>query len=126
MAEKQEQTDVMRMLDLMPKMSSIAMIMPHMQATLAKAMLRQQKEILTFLNQRCDADIKLFEELSKSEDIKSLSEAYSGFFRDAAKAYVEEAKKEADVGSATLVEITKEMRAVANNANGKKPESKAA
>lgn len=126
MAERQKQPDVMNILDVMPKMTNIAMIIPHMQATFAKAMLRQQKEVLTFLNQRCEADMELFDQLSKSEDIKGVSEAYSSFIREAAKAYVEEAKKEAEVGSATLVEITKEIRTVANSANGDKKETKAA
>lgn len=119
MTQKSEQASTNPFQNLMPNMANAALILPHMQAAIAKAVLHQQKEMLKFFNQRCDADLALVDRISKAEDIKEASEAYTEFVKNTAKSYVDEAKKEARSGSASMAEITKEMSSVVETAETK-------
>ena len=111
---------------LVPNFSNILMIIPHMQATIARGFLRQQKEILSFFDNRCDADIEFVGSISKAKDMKEIYEAYSSFVREAAKEYAEEAINEADASSVTLVDVTSEIRSVTGVADIDKKAKKSA
>jgi hypothetical protein len=124
MANTQENESVLDFQELMPDFTNIAMTIPKMQATAARAFFRQQKEILSFLDNRCNADIDLIGNISNASDMKEIFEAYSGFLLNAAKDYAEEAKNEADVSSATLVDITSGLRSVTDIVDGKEMANK--
>ncbi len=75
------------------------LVVPHIQAMYAYAVLEQQREALSFLMHRCTADLQLLEKISGAGDLNGIYQAMAGFYEGAAKEYSAEAGKVMEMGS---------------------------
>ena len=82
----------------------------RMQANALKAALRYNVEALGFVKRRVEQDIKLFDDLSSSEDLKDAFDVYAGFMEGAFAEYTGETGKFASLGSRIASETADEVR----------------
>ncbi|MBB5986399.1 phasin family protein [Sphingobium lignivorans] len=94
---------------MLPQVRRFAFTLPRMQASLAHIALQQQKEWLSFLTLRCERDMELLEQLSKTEDMTDVPGIVSNFFKRASDDYSQEARKSVEAGSQVVTEISREI-----------------
>lgn len=82
----------------------------RLQANAMKAALRYNVEALDFVKHRVEQDIKLFDDLSSSEDFKDAFDVYAGFMEGAFAEYSGETSKFASLGSRIASETADEVR----------------
>lgn len=82
----------------------------RLQANAMKAALRYNVEALDFVKHRIEQDIKLFDDLSSSDDMKDAFDVYAGFMEGAIAEYSGETSKFASLGSRIASETAEEVR----------------
>ena len=82
----------------------------RLQANTLKAALRYNAEALDFAKHRVEQDIKLFDDLSSSGDLKDAFDVYAGFMEGAIAAYSGETSKFVSLGSKIASETADEVR----------------
>ncbi|RST88155.1 phasin family protein [Aquibium carbonis] len=82
----------------------------RLQANAVKAALRYNVEALDFVRHRIEQDIKLFDDLSSSDDMKDAFDVYAGFMEGAIAEYSGETSKFASLGSRIASETADEVR----------------
>lgn len=80
-------------------MQGMMLTIPHMQAAGLRAMLAEQREMLSFAKRRCDEDLALADQLVEANDMKAVYEAVLHFYEGAAKDYVVEMSRALRLGS---------------------------
>lgn len=88
----------------------------RLQANAIKAAMRYQIETLSFLKRRCEADAKLMDDLSESEEFNDTFDVVSNFVQNAASEYTAEVSKFASIGSKLASETAKYARDEARGA----------
>lgn len=83
----------------LPAIQSLLMVTPHIQAAMMRALIKQQRELFSFIGQRCEEDLKLVEQIGAATTMPDMFSACLGFCKDAALQYAEEAGKVTEMGS---------------------------
>lgn len=84
--------------------------MGHFQAAAIQAMLRYQIEVLTFMKNRSDHDVRFLEELLASDYARDGFDLYCSFWRDALQDYSDEAERLTRLGSQMAAQTAKQVR----------------
>lgn len=79
------------------------------QTLVFKAIVRSQIESLEFLKHRCEQDMKLLDDLSKSLEYKDASDVVSNFVQNASAEYANEAGRMAMIGSRLASQTAKRL-----------------
>lgn len=82
----------------------------RLQAQAYKAAMRYQIEMLNFLKQRYEQDVKLVDELVASDKLNDAFDVVTDFMQNAATEYTSEAGKIARIGSKLSSETARRMR----------------
>ncbi len=84
--------------------------MGHFQVAAIQAMLRYQIEVLTFMKNRSDHDMRFLEELLASDYARDGFDLYCSFWRDALQDYSDEAERLTRLGSQMAAQTAKKVR----------------
>jgi hypothetical protein len=82
----------------------------RLQAHAVRSMLRFQYEAASFLRHRIHEDMRLVDDLTRSNDFADAFDVFTGFFQNAASEYSGEAEKVAGIGSQIASETAKKIR----------------
>ncbi len=82
----------------------------RMQAHAFRSMLRFQLEAAGFLKHRLQQDMRLVDDLTRSNDFADAFDVFTGFFQNAATEYSGEAGKVAEIGSRVASETARKLR----------------
>lgn len=82
----------------------------RLQAHAFKSMLRFQLEATSFMRHRLQQDIRLVDDLTRSNDFADAFDVFTGFFQNAATEYSGEAGKVAEIGSQIASETARKLR----------------
>ncbi len=88
----------------------------RLQAHAYKAVMRYQIEALSFMRRRLEADAKLMDDLSDSNEFNDAFDVVSNFVQNASTDYTAEVSKFASIGSRLASEIAKSPRDEARHA----------
>ncbi|MGE4432134.1 MAG: phasin family protein [Sphingobium sp.] len=110
----------------LPDTQKWLMIGPHLQATMLKAMIDQQREMFGFLQKRCDEDMKFAEEMGSATCIGDIMSASLGFCKDMATQYAAHASKAAEIGSQGAIEVAHDLQQERNGILSTREENQAA
>ena len=83
------------------------------QANAAKAVMRYQIEALSFLQRRCEADMKLLDDLTRSRDVTDAVDVMGRFVQNSASDYMSEVSRLASTGTQFVSQAVEEGAAVA-------------
>ncbi|WP_404712632.1 phasin family protein [Sphingomonas sp. MMS24-J13] len=86
-----------------PDLAKMSLVGPHLQATVLKAVIGQQRETIDFLARRFDEELKFADAMSRANSAGDLYAACAGFYARAAAQYVDEARKIAELTSRNAV-----------------------
>lgn len=98
MPHRADMTDYMAQ-PFLPGGQRFAFAMARYQGQAFKSILRYQVEALGFLKQRCEQDIKLVDDLTRSRDFNDAFDIYAAFLQNAVADYAAESGKVASIGS---------------------------
>ncbi len=82
----------------------------RMQGHAFKSMLRFQFEAAGFLKHRIQQDMKLVDDLTRTNDFADAFDVVTGYFQNAATEYSGEAEKVAGIGSQVAAETARKLR----------------
>lgn len=82
----------------------------RMQGHAFKSMLRFQLEAAGFMKHRIQQDMKLVDDLTRSNDFADAFDVFTGYFQNAATEYSGEAEKVAGIGSQVAAETARKIR----------------
>lgn len=88
----------------------------RLQAQGFRAMMRYQIELLNFLKQRFEQDVKFVDDLASSHEFNDAFDVVSDFMQNATTEYAAEAGKIATIGSRLASETARRMREQAGEA----------
>jgi hypothetical protein len=80
-------------------MSNWLMMLPHFQANMARALLKQERDNFAFAQKRCGADVRLAESLSSTANIGDVFKVWLGLLNEASSQYAAHIRKLANSGA---------------------------
>lgn len=92
-----------------PQLQHMMLFVPRMQAAMMRAAVTQQKETAAFLTRRRDEELKLADQIGKAETVKDVFTAWSGYWREAASQYAQEAGQVMERNSRSAREAADEL-----------------
>jgi hypothetical protein len=97
-------------------MQKFALAGARLQAQTLKSMMRYQIEMLSFLERRCELDMKLVDDLVDTDQPSDAFNVVNTFMQNAAYEYAIEASKMISIGSKLAAEAGVEVRREAEEA----------
>lgn len=94
-----------------PDMEKMLMMMPHLQASMLKAAVDRQRELIDFVGRRCDEDMKFAEKLGSAASVSDIYSAFSAFCKDATSQYAAEFGKAAEANSKETMKVVENLKA---------------
>ncbi|MDK1492558.1 hypothetical protein QN219_21260 [Sinorhizobium sp. 7-81] len=84
--------------------------MGRLQAEALRMTLRYQVELLAFLKNRSEQDLKLIDDLSSPDHVNEAFDLYCSFWQNAFLDYSDEAARIAEIGSDVAAETARQVR----------------
>ena len=101
---------------IVASMQKFALAGARLQAQTLKSMMRYQIEMLSFLERRCELDMKLVDDLVDTDQPSDAFNVVNTFMQNAAYEYAIEASKMISIGSKLAAEAGVEVRREAEEA----------
>jgi hypothetical protein len=111
-----QQTMTMSSLPFFAVNQKLLQAMAHLNADALQGAVRYQIETLTFLKRRCEADVKLMDDLAGSREFNDAFDVMSNFVQNTASEYTAEVSRIATISSKLASETAKYARAEARHA----------
>jgi hypothetical protein len=87
----------------------------RLQVHALKAAMKYQIETLSFLKRRCEDDMKLLEDLARSEEANDVFDVVASFIQNATSDYAAEAGRVASIGARLASETARRVRKEADD-----------